>query len=198
MERAAKKKDSLAMVVIASMIVWVSACLLSSAASASSATPTLTTTAPTATHVALKSRAEVFLGVSLKNVERSELSPVNATRYYDVLEGVVLECLVAPVKGLASEPNRIYSARELIRRGAEPGPFHNFPESFNSAIFKQGTQTRVPNFYNQAKTGLSTDSIQYRLPGVVNGREGFYEIFTRPSLSGRTEVIIHRFFNPTK
>lgn len=87
------------MVVIASMIVWVSACLLSSAASASSATPTLTTTAPTATHVALKSRAEVFLGVSLKNVERSELSPVNATRYYDVLEGVVLECLVAPIEG---------------------------------------------------------------------------------------------------
>lgn len=27
--------------------------------------------------------------------------------------------------------NRIYSARELVRRAAEPGPFHNFPESFN-------------------------------------------------------------------
>ena len=67
--------------------------------------------------------------------------------------------------------NRIYSARELIRRGAEPGPYHNFPEVFNKSIFEQGTNTRVPNFYNQAKPGLSADSIQYRLPGTINGKE---------------------------
>jgi len=97
-----------------------------------------------------------------------------------------------------SGTNRIYSARELIRRSAEPGPFHNFPESFNKSIFEQGTKTRVPNFFNQAKPGLSADSIQYRLPGTVNGREGVFEIFTRPSISGNTEVIIHRFFNPIK
>src|SRR5207253_2810096 len=28
-------------------------------------------------------------------------------------------------------PNRIYSSRELIRRGSDPGPMHNFPESIN-------------------------------------------------------------------
>jgi len=65
--------------------------------------------------------------------------------------------------------NRIYSARELIRRGAEPGPYHNFPEVFNKSIFEQGTKTRVPNFYNQAKPGLTADSIQYRLPVKERG-----------------------------
>jgi hypothetical protein len=78
------------------MIAWVSACLLSSAASASSATATLTTTTPTATHVALKSRAEVFLGVSPKSVELLDASPANATRYYDGSFEVALECIVAP------------------------------------------------------------------------------------------------------
>ena len=39
----------------------------------------------------------------------------------------VFDDIPAPIKRLASEPNRIYSARELIRRGAQPGPFHNFP-----------------------------------------------------------------------
>jgi hypothetical protein len=77
-------------------MAWVSACLLSSAAIASSATATLTTTVPTATHVALKSRAEVFLGVSLKSIERSELSPANATRYYDASFVATIECTVAP------------------------------------------------------------------------------------------------------
>jgi hypothetical protein len=96
------------------------------------------------------------------------------------------------------EPNRIYSAHELIRRGTDLGPNHNFPESFNDIIFSQGTKTRRPNFFNQAKPGLGADSIQYRMPGVVNGKEGVFEIFTRPSLSGRTEVIMHRFFRPNK
>jgi RHS repeat-associated protein len=93
-------------------------------------------------------------------------------------------------------PNRIYSAQELLRRVEEPGPFHNFPESFNDDIFERGTRTVVPNFFNQARPGLSNDSIQYRLGGEINGRRGTYEIFTRPSRSGRTEVITHRFFHP--
>jgi hypothetical protein len=54
----------------------------------------------------------------------------------------------------------------------------------------------VPNFFNQARRGLSNDSIQYRLQGEINGRRGTYEIFARPSRSGRTEVITHRFFRP--
>jgi hypothetical protein len=98
--------------------------------------------------------------------------------------------------GSATQPNRIYSARELLRRAEEPGPFHNFPESFNKQIFENGNRTISPDFFNKARMGLSADSIQYRLPGTVNGRDGMFEIFTRPSNSGNTEVIIHRFFNP--
>ena len=78
----------------------------------------------------------------------------------------------------APEPNRIYSARELIRRADEPGPFHNFPESFNNQIFKQGERLAISYKY-----------IQYGLKGSLNGRSGTYEIGVKPSASGRTEVI---------
>ncbi|MFN9412851.1 MAG: hypothetical protein ACK57V_10835 [Pirellula sp.] len=85
MESAAKKKNSLAMGVIGTMIVWASALLFSSAANASSAS-----------HVGLKSRAEVSGSFTAKSVEHLDANPINATRYYDVLEGVALECTVAP------------------------------------------------------------------------------------------------------
>ena len=94
-------------------------------------------------------------------------------------------------------PNRIYSARELMRRAEEPGPMHNFPDSFDDEIFENGTRTVVPDYYNKPRPLLSDDSVQYRLPGSVNGREGNYEIFTRPSVSGNTEVTYHRFFRPS-
>jgi RHS repeat-associated protein len=94
----------------------------------------------------------------------------------------------------ATQPNRIYSARELIRRADEPGPFHNFPESFNAEIFQIGTKTVTPNFWRTAKPNMSNDSIMYSLPGQVNGRAGVFEIGVRPSASGNTEVIMHRFF----
>ena len=93
------------------------------------------------------------------------------------------------------QKNKIYSARELIRRSAEPGPYHNFPESFNDNIF-QGEKIIKPNYYNVGKPGLSNTSILYKSPGTLNGVRGFYEIGTRPSISGKTEVIIHRFFRP--
>lgn len=102
------------------------------------------------------------------------------------------------VKGGTQGVNRIHSARELIRRGAEPGPFHNFPESFNKVIFENGTKTITPNYFNVAKPGLSNTNILYKYPGTVNGTQGFFEIGVRPSLSGRTEVIMHRFFNPIR
>ena len=112
----------------------------------------------------------------------------------------------ADATALASQPNRIYSARVLIRSAEESGPFHNFPESFNQQIFDQGTQTVTPNFYNVPKAGLSNDSILYQLPGsitlpgdvpgVPNVVNGMYEIGVRPSVSGNTQVIMHRFFNP--
>ncbi|GAA5039038.1 RHS repeat-associated core domain-containing protein [Actinopolymorpha pittospori] len=96
----------------------------------------------------------------------------------------------------ARPPARIFSARVLNRAGEEPGPFHNFPGSFDETIFSSGNRTVNPGYFNKPKPGLSNDSVQYRLPGSLNGRNGVYEIFTRPSLSGRTEVIMHRFFNP--
>jgi RHS repeat-associated protein len=91
--------------------------------------------------------------------------------------------------------NRIYSARALYRM-SDGSTYHNFPESFNQTIFDQGTRTPNPNYFNQAKPNLSLDGATYTLPGSINGKSGTYEIGVRLSLSGRTEVIIHRFFNP--
>jgi hypothetical protein len=110
--------------------------------------------------------------------------------------GVAAEGAAADAGALASAPNRIYSARVLIRAAEEPGPYHNFPMSFDEGVFG-GSRTEIPGYFNQARPGLTNDSIQYRLPGSINGQDGTYEIFTRPSASGRTEVITHRFFNPT-
>jgi hypothetical protein len=91
MEPAGKKKNSLALGVIASMIAWVSTCLVSSAGIASSVSV-----------VDPKTRAEVsdvFRSIRFEN--RSE-NPVNSSGNYDALDGVALECIVAPVKGLPS------------------------------------------------------------------------------------------------
>ncbi|MGY4719895.1 RHS repeat-associated core domain-containing protein [Naumannella huperziae] len=95
---------------------------------------------------------------------------------------------------VASASNKIYSSRALQRMADEPGPFHNFPGSFDETIFSQGNRTVVPNYFNKVKPNLGNDSIQYGLPGYLNGRAGTYEIFTRPSVSSRTELIMHRFF----
>lgn len=82
----------------------------------------------------------------------------------------------------ASGVCRVYSARELVRRGEEPGPYHNFPEIFNPAIFS-GQRTEItPNY------------TLYTRPGTVNGVSGTYEIgVTR---TGSIEIIEHRFFRP--
>jgi hypothetical protein len=95
----------------------------------------------------------------------------------------------------SAAPTRIYSARVLLRSAEESGPMHNFPESFNGQIF-QGSRTVTGNFFKVDKQALSNDSILYRAPGSINGRAGTFEIGVRPSVSGRTEVIMHRFFRP--
>ena len=119
---------------------------------------------------------------------------------YGLLRAIFLRAwasLAARRAALAnSEPNRIYSARELMRRAGERGPFHNFPESFNKTIFEQGTRTVKPNFFKNAKPGLTKNGAMYRLEGSINGRSGTFEIGVRPSISGNTEVITHRFFRP--
>jgi RHS repeat-associated protein len=99
--------------------------------------------------------------------------------------------------GADPAPTRIYSARALLRM-AGGDSYHNFPESFNQKIFDEGPRTVVPDYFNKAKSLLSNDSINYTLPGSINGVEGQYEIFTRPSVSGKAELIIHRFFRPTR
>jgi hypothetical protein len=96
----------------------------------------------------------------------------------------------------AALPSRIYSARVLVRSAQESGPFHNFPESFNRQIFNLGTRTVTPNYFNLARPGLSNNGVLYQLPGSVNGTNGMFEIGVRPSASGNTEVIMHRFFDP--
>ena len=74
--------------------------------------------------------------------------------------------------------------------------YHNFPESFNQTIFDQGARSVVPDYFNKMAPLLSNDSVNYTLPGSINGVEGEYQIFTRPSLSGNVELIMHRFFMP--
>jgi hypothetical protein len=87
---------------------------------------------------------------------------------------------------LASEPIRIYSARELFRRAEDTGPYHNFAESFNESFFQDNRQV------------ISDNYTLYTRPGTLNGASGEYQIGVRTSASGRTEVIIHRFFKPDK
>lgn len=44
----------------------------------------------------------------------------------------------------------------------------------------------MSNVFNQSKANLSNNSIHYKLEGSINGKAGIFEIFTRPSTSGRT------------
>jgi hypothetical protein len=89
-------------------------------------------------------------------------------------------------RAIGKEPNRIYSARELVRRSEASDSFHNFPESFNKSIFSGNRQV------------ISDNYTLYTQRGAINGVEGTFEIGVRPSASGRTEVITHRFFRPDR
>lgn len=117
---------------------------------------------------------------------------INPFKKVKAVAGIASKVSGKVTKSVAKEPNRIYSARELKRRAENPrnnnsaNPNHNFPESFNAEIFK-GNKTIVSDKYHL-----------YTKPGTLNGRSGTYEIGVRPSASGRTEVITHRFFQPDK
>jgi len=58
----------------------------------------------------------------------------------------------------AAGTNKIYSARVLTRMAEEPGPYHNFPGSFDDAIF-QGTRTVNPNYFTKPKP-IGSDSMR--------------------------------------
>jgi len=92
---------------------------------------------------------------------------------------------------MSEATNFINSARVLVRSAEESGPFHNFPGSLG-----QGTRTVTPGFYSSGRYLRSNDAVMYELPGSINGVEGTFQIGTRPSISGNTEVIMHRFFSP--
>ena len=91
------------------------------------------------------------------------------------------------VADAAQEPHRFYSARVLVREAEDTGPFHNWPAAFESEVFSRGTRTVKDDGY-----------VLYELPGEINGTKGVFEIGVRPSASGRTEVIDHRFFKPDR
>jgi len=91
-----------------------------------------------------------------------------------------------PPGGTSGGPNRIYSARELVRSANEPGPMHNFPASYNALIFSGN------------RTAFGGNYVQYTQRGSINGYSGTFEIGVRVSQSGRTEVITHRLFRPDR
>ncbi|MGH9181870.1 MAG: hypothetical protein ACRDY5_09165, partial [Acidimicrobiales bacterium] len=64
----------------------------------------------------------------------------------------------APHTAVAGPPNRINSARVLIREAEEAGPFHNIPGSFDDAIYNQGTRTVVPDYFNKPRPLMGNDS----------------------------------------
>jgi len=80
--------------------------------------------------------------------------------------------------------SRIYSARVLLRSAAEPGPYHNFPMTFDEIIF------------NGQRSVVSNNYVLYTCEGGVNSADGVFEIGVRPSASGRVETVVHRFFRP--
>jgi len=86
--------------------------------------------------------------------------------------------------GATSAPSRIKSAQVMRRAANEPGLYHNFPGSLDSAI------------YEGRRAVVSPGYAQYTRPGTVNGVSGVYEIGVRVSPSGRIEIVTHRFFRP--
>jgi hypothetical protein len=84
----------------------------------------------------------------------------------------------------AAAARRILSAKALKRAADAGDAFHNFPALFDEAVFAG------------KRTVVSSDYILYEARGAINGAEGTFQIGVRPSASGRTEVITHRFFKP--
>jgi hypothetical protein len=97
---------------------------------------------------------------------------------------------------VANGRSHINSTRVIERGAAEPGPYHNFPGSFDQAILEQGEQKVSVGFFQKAKAGYGASGVQYTLPGSINGQAGVFEIGTRLSTSGNVELIMHRFFRP--
>jgi RHS repeat-associated protein len=84
-----------------------------------------------------------------------------------------------PGEGKVADESLNYSERVLQRMAEEPGPYHNFPSSFDNTIVNQGTENVISDSYTQ-----------YELRGSINGQAGTYQI----GISGGQ--VTHRFFAP--
>ncbi|MCK9195224.1 MAG: hypothetical protein M0P19_15270, partial [Nevskia sp.] len=106
--------------------------------------------------------------VGVQLLERAGISPTAASLTYGAaglvggigaalsLEGLVPAAARASTAEASGFPNRIYSARVLIRSAEEPGPAHNFPLSFDEAIRTYGAATYGSDGY-----------VQYNLEGTL-------------------------------
>ncbi len=112
----------------------------------------------------------------------------DASYVMDVAGGVVAITKGAVLLGVryVGNPNRINSSRVLLRETTDTGPHHNFPSYFDDAIYAGNRQT------------ISSNYVLYSQRGYINNTAGVFEIGVRPSASGRTEIVVHRFFRPDR
>ncbi len=82
-------------------------------------------------------------------------------------------------QGVGAEGVPKDSSRVEARAVGEPGPYHNFPRSFDADIIRSGEAREEAGGYTE-----------YTLRGTVNGKSGTYEIGTKDG------EIVHRFFRP--
>jgi hypothetical protein len=108
------------------------------------------------------------------------------------------EAIGGELAAAATAPTRINSARVLVRSAEEPGPYHNFPTLIDDAIFKGKRAVVSDDYVLYTRRGTYVGPGRYDLdpPRPAQAIRGTYEIGVRPSPSGRTEVITHRFFRP--
>lgn len=84
-----------------------------------------------------------------------------------------------------SAVSRVYSPRVWSRADEAADTYHNFPIQYDEFVLKGGS-----------KAWEADDYVIYRIPGVINGVPGEYQIGAK--IIDGVEVIDHRFFKPAK
>jgi hypothetical protein len=168
MESAAKKKNSLAMGVIGTMIVWASALLFSSAANASSVG-----------HVGQKSRAEVSGPFTAKSVELLDANPVNATRYYDASFEAALECTVAPSNAVHKNSRAYQGDSHVYDIKAPDGSVHK--------VGKSSAGTTAEGYSKRAEAQVR----RLNREDIENGGVGGFESNIRRTFDNSSDALDH-------
>lgn len=111
-------------------------------------------------------RARAGAGHAYEELEQAEQRALRAAAatYVPAAAGIAAEGVEAAAVGkaeglVANGRNYINSTRVIERAAAEPGPYHNFPGSFDQVILEQGEQRN--------RTGI--DAVRDRCPGVAVG-----------------------------